>query len=208
MSAFTPGFGASDAFDALVYGETHPGTIAFLANQVNNVADTLTDAGRAFMSKTRDLFERFNGTAAMRFAREVVNSVKGAGARPDRIMTLWELPEMQSASLTMQRWIMANPNVRRRYHVQKCDGYSDTYIDVEPGQVGEDHYDWRRVMDGHFVFDEEGHWKCVQYFEDLKEGDRHLLHEEQVDIQRSWEAMDLVLALCKDDPTSPVGGSL
>lgn len=207
MNAFAPSFGAADAFDALVYGETHPGTVAFLANQVNNVASTLTDAGRAFMSKTKDMFEHFNGSAAMRFAREVMGTVKGV-FQTQRIQTLWELLEMQSASLTMQRWLMANPVVRRHYHAQRCDGYSDTYVDMEPGCVAEDHYDYRRVMDGQFVFDEDGDWKSTQYIEALKDGDRDLLHEEQVEILRSWDAMDLVMAICQDDPTSTVGGML
>jgi len=207
MTSLTMGFGAADAFDALIYGESHPGTVAFLANQVNTVAQTLTDAGRAFIDKGRNLFEHFNSSAAMRFAREMVSSVKGA-FETHHIRSLWELEELQSASLTMQRWVMANPTVRTMYHAQKCDGYSDTYIDMEPGLQGADHYDWRRVMDGQFVFDAEGDWTCTQYLEDLKEGDRDLLHEEQVDILRTWDATDLLLALTKDDPTSAVGGTL
>lgn len=210
MSAFTYGsFGAADAFDALCYGETHPNTVQFLANQVSHVTDTLTQAGRAFIEKSKEMFQHYNGTEAMRFARGVLSKVKGI-FDTQRVSTLWELAEMQDASITMQRWIMANPHVRAMYHAQKCDGYSDTYVDVEPGQLGEDHYDYRRVMDGQFVFNpsEDVDWKSVQYLDRMKEGDRDLLHEEQVEILRGWDAMDLLMALGQDDPTSAVGGSL
>ena len=43
---------------------------------------------------------------------------------------------------------MAQPDIRSLYHKGHCDGYSDTYVDMEPGLVGEQHYDYRRVMDG------------------------------------------------------------
>ncbi len=81
-------------------------------------------------------------------------------------------------------------------------------MDTDPGCVGEDQYDYRRVMDGQFVFDEHGDWKSVQYIEQLRDGDRDRLHDEQVEIMRSWDAMDLVMAICQDDPTSTVGGML
>lgn len=210
MSLFAMGqYGADDMFDAMLYGETHPNTVAFLASQVSQVADTLTEAGRAFIAKSAQVFNHYNGAEALRFARGVMSQVKGI-FDTNRISTLWELAEMQDANLTMQRWIMANPNVRQMYHAQKCDGYSDTYLDVEPGWVKEDHYDYRRVMDGQFVFNptEDVDWRSTSYLDQLKEGDRDLLHEEQVEILRGWDAMDLLMALGKDDPTSAVGGSL
>jgi hypothetical protein len=200
-------FGASDAFDALVYGQTHPSTVQFLQNQVSSVVDTLTDAGRSFMGKAAEVFDRYNSSEAMRFAREVMASVKGAFQTP-RIVSLWDLAEMQDASVMMQRWIMANPNVRAMYHNQRCDGYSDTYVDFSPGEVGVDHYDYRRVMDGMVVFGEDFDWKATIFLDELYEGDRDLIHDEKIDIINTWSAMDVIMALGRDDPTSSVGGSL
>jgi hypothetical protein len=174
---------------------------------MSQFSSTLMDAGRAFMQRSREAFEHYNGTAAMRFVREVVQSIQGT-APVAHIGTLFELKEMQGASLLMQRWIMANPVVREQYHKQQLDGYSETYVDVNPGDIGEAHYDYRRVMDGTLVFDAEGDWICKQYLDKLHEGDRDLFHEEQVDIQQTWTAMDLVMHLGKDDPTSASGGML
>ena len=210
MSTFAFGqYGAADSWDAMLYGEQHPNTVQFLAQQVSLVSDKLTETGRAFMSKAVDLYEHYHGDSAMRFARGVLAKAKGV-FQGQHIHSLWELAAMQDASITMQRWIMANPNVREKYHAQKCDGYSDTYVDVDPGLSGDDQYDYRRVMDGQFIFnpDEETDWMSVQYLESLKDGDRDLLHEEQVAIRNTWTAMDLIMAMAKDDPTSAVGGTL
>lgn len=199
--------GAADSWDAIVYGEPHPSTVSFLQQQVSQFSDTLTNAGRAFMEKSRQAFDFFNSSEAMRFARDAMQRVRGAFETPG-IVNLWDLAQMQGASLTMQRWIMANPVVRKMYHEQRCDGYSDTYIDMAPCAIGKDHYDYRRVMDGYMQTTPEGDWKIEHYLESLTEGDRDLMHEEKIDIMLTWSAMDLVLALSQDDPTSPVGGSL
>jgi hypothetical protein len=205
MSTYT--FDSGDAFDALAYPAQHQGTVAYLQGQVSQFSSTLMDAGREFMQRSRDAFEHYNGTAAIRFIREVVQSVQGTSPTP-YIGMLLELKQMQDASLLMQRWIMANPVARHQYHKQQLDGYSDTYVDVSPKDVGDDHYDYRRVMDGALVFDDKGDWQCKQYLDQLHEGDRDLLHEEQMDIRQTWTAMDLILQLGKDDPTSASGGSL
>lgn len=210
MSSFAFGrYGAADSWDALLYGDQHPNTVAFLAQQVSSVSDRLTETGRAFMGRVTQIFDHYNGDNAIRYARGVLAKAKGV-FQGQHIHSIWETIAMQDASITMQRWIMANPNVRRMYHAQKCDGYSDTYVDVDPGAVGDDHYDYRRVMDGQFVWnpDEETDWQFTQYLESLKEGDRDLIHAEQVDIRNTWTAMDLVMALAKDDPTSAVRGTL
>jgi hypothetical protein len=203
----TYAFDSGDAFDALAYPAQHQGTVAYLRHQGSQFSSTLMDAGKAFMQQSREAFEHYNGSAAIRFVREVVQSVQGTAAAP-YISTLFGLKQMQSASLLMQRWAMANPVVREQYHQQRLDGYSDTYIDVSPQDIADAHYDYRRVMDGAFVFDEAGDWQCKQYLDRLHEGDRDLLHEEQVDIRQTWTAMDLILQLGKDDPTSASGGSL
>lgn len=197
---------AADSFDAIVYGEPHPSTVQYLQQQVSQFSDTLTDAGRAFMQKSRQAFDYFNSSEAMRFAREAMHKVRGIFDAPV-IMGLLELEELQSASLLMQRWIMANPKVRTLYHAQKCDGYSDTYMDMAPGVQGDEHYDYRRVMDGVMQFEGQEDWKIVQYFDQLIEGDRDLMHEEKDDILKTWNATDLLMALGQD-PTSSVGGSL
>ena len=112
----------------------------------------------------------------------------------------------------MQRWIMANPDVRKLYHEQRIDGYSDTYEDIHENSIGESHYDYRRVMNGIVVDndDEEADygWSSVTYFEDLAEEDRELRIDEQYDILSSWHYLQRYLAVGKEDPTSLFNGDI
>jgi hypothetical protein len=203
------GFTADDAFNAFVYPEKHPSGVQFLKNQFNNFTGVLTTAAQDFLQASRQQVERFTGSAALEFARNVVKSVMGTNnITTEMIVTLFDLNQMQGASLPMQRWIMTNPTVREYYHLQRCEGFVDTYVDVEPGLVGEEHYDYRRVMDGVMQDAEDGGWYAKIYVEDLKEGDRDLSHGEKVDILQTWSRLEYLMALNKEDPTSPEGGYL
>lgn len=208
------GYGGSSDFDAYVYAPTHVGTLNFLQNQITNLgnfSNTLTEAGRSFFSNAKDLFDKFNGAEALRLARLAASKVNNI-FKPDVVKSIWELGEAQSAKLVMQRWIMANPDVRKAYHEQRCDGYSDTYIDMFPGDVGHDHYDYRQVMDGMPVdiVDEDGEDNTVTsfYMEDPLEGDAPLALDQRLDILSTWEFVSALMKQGVDDPTSAYGGKL
>lgn len=201
-------FGAADAFDALVYAEHHPKTLAYLQNRIHEMSQNIVNVGKGFIEKAQAAFNHYNGSAAIRFAREVMQVTPGAGVDTNRVMNLWELESIQSASVIMQRWIMANPNLRKLYYKQQCDGYSDTYVDVHPTDIGDRHYDYRMVKNGIMDFEEDGAWVIKQFLDPLVEGDRPLDFLEKVDILRTWSATDLLLALGGGDPTSNSGGSL
>lgn len=198
--------GDSAVFDAVVFGEKHQGTINYLRNQFTGFGEHLSAAGQAFVQGAQAIFEQFNNSEAMRAARRAVQKVKGVFML-DEVRTLWDLVEIQNAGLKMQRWIMAEPTVRELYHAQGCDGYSESYVDMNPGCIGEAHYDYRRVMNG-IVQDTAEEWQATFYMDDLHEGDRELTLDEQVDILNTWDVVRHMLKHGKEDPTSPFGGSL
>lgn len=205
MMAFT----ADDAFNAFVYPDKHPSGIQFLKDQFTNFTGVLTNTANNFIQESQQLVDRFTGSAAIDFARNIVKGVFGTNkVNTDLIVNLWEVDQLQGASINMQRWVMANPLVRDFYHNQRCDGYSDTYFDVEPGFVKEDHYDYRRVMDGVMQYKEDGSWYVKCYLEELREDDRDLTHGEKMDIIQTWTKLDYLMTLNKEDPTNPEGGSL
>ena len=200
--------GGTQDYNALVYGMKHPGTMQYLENQVANISQNLTEAGRSFYANARQLYEQINGSEALRMARAAIR-MAGNVFQQDCIMSIWELAQLQNAPLTMQRWIMANPVVREVYHEQRCDGYSDTYVDMSPKDIGVNHYDYRRVMNGVVVDDEEtGGWKSTIWIDDLIEGDRELEIEERDQILNTWEMVSAIMQLGDRDPTSASGGKL
>lgn len=200
-------YGDATDFDALLYGNKHPNTIQYLQAEASNVSPILSDGRASFFANMHDLVERANGEEAMRLARAAIRKA-GSLFQPDRIKSIWDLGGLQTAPMTMQRWIMAEPTVREMYHEQRCDGFADTYIDMEPGKIGDEHYDYRRVMQGIVVDDPENDWRATIYLDDIAAGDRELELDEQIDILNTWDVVAALMNYGIDDPTSVFGSKL
>jgi hypothetical protein len=174
--------GDTNMFNSLVYGaQKHPGTLAFLENQVSQFGGALTEFGQAFFNSAKTLYDNFNSSEAMRIARAATRKFDSLFAS-DTIQTIWDLGRLQHAPLTMQRWIMAEPTTRTLFHQQRCDGYSGSYVDMEPGRVGEDHYDYRRVYSDVVQDTEDGGWVVNHYLDEILEGDAEPEFDQKVDI--------------------------
>lgn len=200
--------GGYDAFDALVYGNQTQNNIAYFQQQLALLPTikTVGDIGRSFLDNAVNTYERFNGSEAMKLFR-AAKAQAASLFQPEIVKSIFDIVDFQTASLTMQRWIMANPVVRTMYHDQRCDGYSDTYVDVDPGKVGKDHYDWRRVMDGVIVQTDDS-WVANFYIEDIRQGDRLLESAEKADILSTWQIAEMFMKAAERDPTSAWNSNL
>ena len=204
--------GGEDAFTAIAFGSPNPQASQYWANQINQVKSMMGERidhfTQGFVARAQALHERFAGSRAVEIAKAALNQIKGV-FQPDVIRFIDSIQEFQIATPVMQRYLMAEPTVRKMYHQQRCDGYSDTYVDHEPGLVGDEHYDYRRVMNGAFIEGEENspgyfsHWA-----EDLREGDEELSGFDQMRIRRSWDEIAKLMLLGAKDPTSPWNNDL
>lgn len=206
--------GGAATFNALSYQEHHPSTLQYLSGQFDQVAGAFSQAGQSFLDKAKGLYEQFNSSEALRRARALARATVGVFQR-DEVRRYMTLGEIQQANQRMQRWIMADPATREEYHALRCDGYSDTYVDMHPGDIGEKHYDYRLVMDG--VMQElpwspdkpdEPEFKVTFYMDELAEGDRPLDVTEVAMIQEAWALVHRFRVGGKEDPTSSLGGML
>lgn len=201
--------GGARTFTALAFQNQHPDNQGYFAQKVadltNTFGDTLSDIGNGFMSGAAALYDSFYGSDAMRAARAAVRKVKSLWDRDD-IRALCGIGEQQDAKPVMQRWLMAEPTYRELYHQQRVDGYSDEYVDMEPGAVGNDHYDYRRVTDGLLVTvedpDSDHDWEMVHHIEDLREGDVDLEIDQVSDILESWRHRAMHVVAGGKDPGS------
>jgi hypothetical protein len=200
-------YGGDDAFDAVVFGEQNPINTAYFQRQVQSVANTLNNAGQQFFSNVGEMFDRFNNSDVARIAKAAVRATKTL-FMPNQICSIFDLGVMQQAPPVMQRWIMANPVVREAYHNQKCDGFSESYTDMSPKDIGENHYDYRRVMDGVIQEDNNGDSFVHFYMDDLVIGDRQLTHDDKTDVLSTWSIIEMFMKACKEDPTSVWNTSL
>lgn len=207
--------GGADVFDAVIYHEPHPGTMSYLQNQFDNMSGSMAGFGQGFMETARSAWERFGNSEAFRRAKAAVRMVSHMWQR-DEIRSIWEMGAFQQAPLSMQRFLVANPVVREMYNGQRIDGYSETYVDMHPGKLGWQHYDYQMVAHG-FVQtpvvkdkdgNEEGDFHVEFFFDEPVEGDRYLHLLEQHDIFKCWDAMNALIADGGEDPTSPYASKL
>lgn len=194
-------------FESLMYGRAHPGTVQFIQNQLDFASSALSDAGRRFTEQAHQMYAHLESSNAMRAIRAVGRSIRSLW-QLDEIRPLTDIGLLQHAPLCMQRYIMAQPQARSLFHQQRLDGYSDTYVDLHPGAIGEEHYDYRRVMDGMVVVQEtpdaEGNfdYTATTYFDELLPDDIELSLDEQMDVIESWQHLQSYLERGKEDPTS------
>lgn len=163
-----------------------------------------TGTARDFLDRSKRIFEEINSSAALRRTRAAIRAVTGV-RRSDSIYRPVDLGEFQAVGLRMQRFLLADPVIRRKVIKQQIDGYSHSQPAPDPTAIGENDYDYRRVVNGVFMEQpsegDEKNFVHTEYFEKLKEGDRELDVEEQFDIIDSWY-MQRALQAAGADTTS------
>ena len=201
--------GGVDVMNALAFGVQHPSILNFIQTNMNlGMSNMLESARTSFTNTVQNLYEKVSGSEAVRRA-EAIRRGMSSMFKENEVSFLSDIGSFQWAKPVMQRWIMAEPETRKLYNQQLIDGFSDTYMDLEPGLVGKDNYDWRRVMNGIVTFDEETDgWSATTYMEDLREGDRELTMHEKTDILDGWEALSGWYKTYNEDPTSKWNGTM
>lgn len=197
--------GSVDSFDFLAFPTQNPMNAVYIQNQLSNFSQSLTDIGRKFIETSQAIYDKVNDSNAIRAAKAAVRMARGL-FHPNEIVQLTNIEEIRFAQPVMQRYIMAEPNLRELYHKQLCDGYSSTYADIDPGVIGDKHYDFRRVMTGIIVdeVDEEGNdtWVSHNYFQDSRGDDVDLDFHEKLAVLRTWDIVKLFVGT-DQDPTDP-----
>jgi hypothetical protein len=199
--------GSVDSFDYLAFPNQNPANTLYIQNQLTNFSQSLTDIGRKFIETSQAIYERVNDSNAIRAAKAAVRMAKGM-FHPNEIRPLTTMEDIRFAQPIMQRYIMAQPDLRQMYHRQQCDGFSESYVDIEPNRVGLDHYDYRRVMSG-IVVDEttpdgEDGWVSRTFFEDERGIDAPLDFADKVNILKTWDLVSMFVEAGKD-PSDPFG---
>lgn len=206
--------GGSHAFKAHMSGERHPSTVQYLQNQMMQLRNYIGDSASEWAQRAMQSYERFSSETAMRMAQAALRKVT-THFQEDRVVYLDTLAHIQQAQAKMQRFVMANPMVREKYHAQMCDGYSGSYVDMWPTDIGRGHYDFDRVMNGVIVElppskeSPEGDFKYwIQTDEEVLEGDVALGIVKQDAILSTWERVEHLMGTGLEDPVSANGGML
>lgn len=201
-------YGDSNTFDALVGGLATPELDNYLAGMNHDfsraVSGTVMDR---IINSTASSMRSMNTNTVTRTMRSLSRQLDNIW-KPDIIRELNDIGELQNAPNPMIRYLMAEPTVRRRYHQNRIAGYDDRYVDLQPGVVGEQHYDYRRVNQGLYQDGPNDEYRPVQYYDELHEDDRELNVEEQMFILSAHERLRAALDAGQEDPTSIYNAAL
>lgn len=203
--------GGHVGFDAVTNIPPAPSTLNYIQSGMDRFRNYLTDSSRTLFETAYNKIAMFDYSKLQQLAQATGRYVDTIWL-PNEIMTLRNIGQLQHAPQVMVRWLMAEPSIRTLYHNGEAEGYGDRYIDIEPNRVGEKHRDYRIVMDGMVVKDDQGEYYSTQYhpetdFEYDEEYDR-LSFIDQSNIMKSWRLMKQFVDERKDDPSSGFNAQL
>ena len=188
---------------SVLFGQPNQTTVNFFEQVKDRIQQKAGIFKDEFIQTSNQIFDSVYSARALELTRAAINKA-GALFDADIIKQLHTLSEFQVAKPTMARFIMANPMVRERFIDGRCEGYGESYFDYQPGIVGENHYDYRQVMDGVVQqCPDTGDAFYKWYCEELREGDEQLSAGQKLDILKSWTNVEHLMSLAAKDPTSP-----
>lgn len=200
-------YGTTADFEAQWYGVPDHQTIQYIEQDRQRfLSNLLPTSQNLFHSMKDSIYAAIDYKEAFRrgraFGRRVATLFMA-----DEIQQYTRMAEFQHAQPQMQRWIMAEPTVRKMYFEQRVDGYSDTYVTTDRN-VGLMHDDYQKVIDGVYIENENGDIVINEFFNLYEEHEQPLDFTEQVDILNTWDLLRAYLAKGGDDPTSKYNASL
>jgi hypothetical protein len=207
MAQYVPG--GADLIDIMAGGRPDDATRQWFAERAEMVQQNLSNTSRAFFDRARSLYQTISESQALQMLRNLRTKSDNVWSG-NVIEPLRTLEALQTASPVMQRMIMAQPDLRRRYLNQEVEAYGDSYTNYHGDTWGPTHFDYRRVMDGVLdLQDDEKIGYVIRHYVDYMEvDDRVLSLHEKIDILNTWDVVKQLLEEGGEDPTSPVGNQL
>lgn len=203
MSGFAVSGG--DIIDVFAGGHLSNNTVNWLGQRNESIMSTVTTAAQNFFQQAQTLYSMVSSSDAMMLMRNMKAKAENTWAFD--IVPIRNVAELQTANPYMQRWIMAQPDLRQRYLNQEVEGYGESYVNHHGDTFGEAHYDYRRVMDGVMTYDDT-QYGFKHYMEATPPEERELTLFEKVDILRTWQTVQQALDDQEEDPTSVTGAML
>jgi len=122
--------------DYVLYGDKSGVISNYLYNQMQAIPQVFNEFSQRVYN---GLQSSYNFVTDKLTQYGIMNQIKSNGVSiiDNYYDNIQSFTDAQNANMLMQRWIMANPNVRQLYLDQNLDGYSATYCNVFGKDVGE-----------------------------------------------------------------------
>jgi len=196
--------GGELGFDALLYKPPTEQVINYLQTNISKASNIMGDIGNNFINNVRNTYDKFNNQSVINLGKSILY---GAGTHMnDNVVIPLSMDNLHTANYTMQQYIIAEPTVNKMVMDNMCNGFQETYHDVEQGVYGTERNDYRRVMDGVVQEDEDGGLYMTQYASS-DENNEDLVPMDKFSVLDTWDSVAQALA-DGIDPTDPDGGEL
>lgn len=194
----------SDAIHSFTHGVLSRDDLSYFRNRVHEAARTATGYASKYLERARETLENFD-LSGLRRSVDRLRERFGKRWDEDRITALLTVPSLRDAKPTMRRYAMAMPRLRTLYMKGRVEGYDGDFQNDEPGFVGVMHDDYRNVMTGSYIGNEEEDRWITHLMPDDEEA---LDHFEREYVRETWCFQDLVLDEGIHDTTSRIGNTL
>lgn len=145
-------YGGDDAFDTLVSPHQHSAANAvnlqWLQNNLNQVNQAqFVGEAQTFMGQCQTIFLQNTSNEAVLRANAALNQAN-MHLTANVFSYIPLLGDLPGANTKTQKYLMSEPTIRTVYINGCCAGYSETYVDHDPGKIAEEDFIYRRVLQG------------------------------------------------------------
>lgn len=197
-------YGGDELASSLLYTPMSEGMSSYISSLNSRTLERIGEIGRGFMQRAVDIYKR-SGFEDLVSLREHANRLRKQAIKDiDTIAPCTNLTDFVTATPRMRRWVIANPNLRKRYRQKQISGWDNEVVDDIQWKP-EEHPDYLYVTNGMLIDD-----KIVEYIDFAVEQieDVEQLHfGERCDILDSWDAAESIIQQGYD-PTSKWGALL
>lgn len=198
--------GGDLAADALIYRPPDANLVNYLTANLQRAGELVGSYSNTFINTMTDVYNRFASDTARLYQKLVLQDA--SGHLNQDMVSVVRYEHLHMANLAMQRYILAEPSLNSLYQKGMCYGYQDTCVMYEENKYGEDCVEYRRVMDGSLIFDDDDEGSVITYSQNDTEMYKEDLDTiDQFNIMKTWENVARMVAE-GIDPSDPLLGEL
>lgn len=199
------GYGV-DLMDIAAGGFLDSGTMGWMHERTQNLMSTVSATTASWFNKAKSFYQTITEVDANQALRNLTAKVDQSW-KGNNVHLCHNLQQVQSANPVLQRYLMAEPQLRQLYLDQSCEGFAGSYINFQGDAIGVNQYDYRRVTDGMLMVKED-HVQWNDFYEQIPDNDKELELYEKADMIRNWNLVNIALDAGEMDPSSPIGNLL